>query len=93
MATPDHRNNHSIGKSVISTSKINNKTDFQWKKRRALSDSHKEKLSKPKAVKVPTFLPESQHFKTPFIIKQVAKDENCLFCSLFAAQGLMTRAI
>jgi hypothetical protein len=87
MATPDNRKNQSKGKSAISTSKINNKTDFQLKKQR-LSDLRKEKLSKPKPAKVTTFLPESQQFKIPFIIKQVAKDGNCLFRSILAAQGL-----
>jgi hypothetical protein len=72
---------------------INNKTDFQLKKRR-LSDLRKKKLSKPTpratpvTAKVATFLPESQRFKIPFIIKQVAPDGNCLFRSILAAQGL-----
>jgi hypothetical protein len=44
MAPPDNLNNQSKGKSAKSTSKINNKTDFQLKKQR-LSDLRKEKLS------------------------------------------------
>jgi hypothetical protein len=87
MGPPDNLNNQSKGKTAISTSKINNKTDFQLKKQR-LSDLRKEKLSKSKPAKVTTFLPESQRFKIPFIIKQVAKDGNCLFRSILAAQGL-----
>jgi hypothetical protein len=87
MAPPDNLNNQSKGKSATSTSKTNNKTDFQLKKQR-LSDLCKEKLSKPKLAKVTAFLPESQRFKIPFIIKQVAKDGNCLFRSILAAQGL-----
>jgi hypothetical protein len=51
-------------------------------------DLRKEKRSKPKPAKVTTFLPESQRFKIPFIFKQVAKDGNCLFGSILAAQGL-----
>jgi hypothetical protein len=47
MAPSDNLNNQSKGKSARSTSKINNKTDFQFKKQR-LSDLRKEKLSKPK---------------------------------------------
>jgi hypothetical protein len=72
---------------AISTSKITNKTDFQLKKQR-LSNLHKGELSKPKPAKVTTFLPESQRVKIPFIIKQIAKDGNCLFRSILAAQGL-----
>jgi hypothetical protein len=50
------------------TSGINNTTDFQLKKQR-LSKLRKEKLSKSKPTKVTTFLPESQRFKMPFVIK------------------------
>jgi hypothetical protein len=95
MAPPDNLNNQSKGKSAKSTSKINNKTDFQLKKQR-LSDLRKEKLSKPKpaTAKVTTFLPESQRVKIPFIIKQVAPDGNCLFRSKFLLHRvLMTPAI
>jgi hypothetical protein len=54
-----------------------------------LSDLRKGKLSKSKPAKVTTSLPESQRFKIPSIIKQVAKDGNCLFRSILAArQGL-----
>jgi hypothetical protein len=87
MAPPDNLDNQSKGKSAITTSEINNKTDFQLKKQR-LSNLRKGKLSKPKPTKVTTFLPECQRFKIPFIIKQVAKDGNCLFRSILAAQGL-----
>jgi hypothetical protein len=89
MAPPDNLNNQLNRKSAKSTSKINNKTDFQLKKQR-ISDLRKEKLSKPKpaTAKVITFLPESQRFKIPFIIKQVAPDGNCLFRSILAARGL-----
>jgi hypothetical protein len=89
MAPPDNLNNQSKGKSAKLTSKIKNKTDFQFKKQR-LSDLRKEKLFKPKpaTAKVTTFLPKSQRVKIPFIIKQVAPDGNCLFCSILAAQGL-----
>jgi hypothetical protein len=87
MAPPDILDNQSKGKSAIATSGINNTTDFQLKKQR-LSKSRKEKLSKSKPTKVTTFLLESQRFKIPFIIKQVAKDGNCLFRSILAAQGL-----
>jgi hypothetical protein len=45
MAPPDNLNNQPKGKSAISTSKINNKTDFQFNKQR-LSVLHKEKVSK-----------------------------------------------
>jgi hypothetical protein len=86
MAPPDNLINRSKGKSVAtSTSKIKNKTDFPLKKQRLL-DLRKEKFSKP--AKVTTFLPKSQRFKIPFIIKQVAKDGNCCFRSILAAQGL-----
>jgi hypothetical protein len=86
MVSPDNFINRSKGKSVAtSSSKIKNRTDFHLKKQR-LSDLRKEKFSKP--AKVTTFLLESQRFKFPFIIKQVAKDGNCLFCSILAAQGL-----
>jgi hypothetical protein len=88
MAPPDILDNQSKGKSAITTSEINNTTDFQLKKQR-LSKLRKEKLSKSKPTKVTTFLPESQRFKIPFIIKQVAKDGNCLFRSILAAQGLI----
>jgi hypothetical protein len=88
MAPPDNLDNQSKGKSAITTSEINNKIDFQLKKQR-LSNLRKEKISKPKPTKVATFLPtESQRFKIPFIIKQIAKDGNCLFRSILAAQGL-----
>jgi hypothetical protein len=89
MAPPDNLNNQTKGKSAKSTFKIKNKTDFQLKKQR-ISDLRKKKLSKPKpeTAKVITFLPESQRFKIPFIIKQVAPDGNCLFRSILAAQGL-----
>jgi hypothetical protein len=87
VAPPNYINNQLKGKSAISTSKINNKTDFQFNKQ-TLRDPHKGKISKPKPAKVTTFLPESQRFKIPFIIKQVAKDGNRLFCSILAAQGL-----
>jgi hypothetical protein len=43
---------------------------------------------KSKPAKVTTFLPKSERFENPFIIKQVAKDGNCLFRSILAAQGL-----
>jgi hypothetical protein len=87
VAPPDNLNNQPKEKSATSTSKINNKTDFQSKKQRLL-DLCKEKLSRPKHAKVTTFLPNCQRFRIPFIIKQVAKDENCLFWSILAAQDL-----
>jgi hypothetical protein len=87
MAPPDNLNNQSKGESAISDSKINNKTDFQLKKK-GLSDLRKGKLSKPKPAKITTFLPEFERFKISFIVKQLAKDGNCLFRSILAAQGL-----
>jgi hypothetical protein len=53
MAPPDNFQNQAKGKSAVSISKINNKTDFQLKKQR-LSNLRKEKLSKPKPAKVTT---------------------------------------
>jgi hypothetical protein len=61
VAPPNYINNQLKGKSAISTSKINNKTDFQLNKQ-TLRDPHKGKISKPKPAKVTTFLPESQRF-------------------------------
>jgi hypothetical protein len=75
MAPPDNLNNQTKGRSAILTSRINNKTDFHLKKQR-LSDLRKGNISKPKPAKVTTFVSESQRFKIPFIIKQVAKDGN-----------------
>jgi hypothetical protein len=87
IASPHNLNNRLKGESAISNFNINNKTNFRVKKQR-LSDLRKGKLSKPKPTKVTTFFPESQRYKIPFIIKQVAKDGNCLFWSILAAQGL-----
>jgi hypothetical protein len=90
MAPPDNLNKQSKGKSAISTFRIKNKTNFYSKIQR-LSDLRKDKLSKSKqavTATVTTFLPESQRFEIPFIIKQVAKDGNCLFRAILAAQGL-----
>jgi hypothetical protein len=92
VAPPKYINNQLKGKSATLTSKCNNKTDLQLKKQR-LSDLHKEKISKPKPAKVTTFLPESQRFKIPFIIKQFAKDGNCLFAIFLLHRVSMTLAI